>query len=175
MKKLNTLLTILILAFITGCSTGVEPEKEGFEPYRIGDFVMTSPTSARVDYKTHIAAKLYDTTADTIRITSFEDRGFAAGLDSLNNRVEFSYIDSTITTRPTIIVRLNGELWGDTAVRWYDDHIRASFAYNNPCSVDITNFDTQISIQPVLNDSILATYIISVDGLEQVAETIKGC
>jgi len=101
---LNLTLALLTTVLIASCgSTGPEPE-QGFEPYRIGSFMITSETKA--NYTGVNRQKTMNKAGnDTVEITQPGDYSFSITDDNTTEtdentyRIKFSFIDSTVRDR----------------------------------------------------------------------------
>lgn len=177
MKQLITALSIVLV--IAACKSNPTDSKPEFEPYEVGAWLMTSPTSA--DYiGIQESNKLKSATSDTIEIKQPGQRSLELWREADQNPSQFKmeFIDSTISkqsvggTLDPVYSNPAGEGGYPIGASGYhismnDDRVLSRFTMSTTCD---HNFDSNkpimhISFYYLDTDDLYRVYAIHVDGM----------
>lgn len=190
MKKLLT--ALLVTFIIASCSNPTEPDTEPvFEPYTVGSFMMTSPSTAEYigidESPNKVLAKsnLDSTKSDTVIITDPIGYGFELWNDSTyysEPAVAFAFYDSLVSSQELDHIDIH---WTDNTssalgIRGYNFRttpVLVSGYFASPCDYPVGSeikfeyYDTTTSV----NVTPIKVAIVKAEGLSDAGKDILGC
>lgn len=185
MKKLIILfISILTVFLITSCgSTGPEPE-QGFEPYRIGDFLMVSPTRAELQ-DDHLKQAPPTTSGDTLFVTSLDQMGLHVEKDTdypERNYTRLGITDSTLKTATNDGYMTGTDYFSQEGFdhRGYygtadPEFLRYGFYYTYTCGTVLENQYTARFSFYNSDSTHVRTWVFEFTGLNEVLEDVNNC